>query len=103
MEVQDPELLKIQKKAATDLYKENVNSDSDNEVSNSKGKDQKVIEFVNDTIRYYHEQVKKDSAHVRKSMIVEAERIRLKAIHGNGVFVVFPLLCRKVGLINIDF
>jgi len=71
MEEQDPELLKKQKAEATKVFEEYVNQES----ADFSNDDEKVESFVKDAIKNYHQQVKNDQNRVRKTMVLEAERI----------------------------
>ena len=71
MEEQDPILLSHQKDEATKLFEKYVHE----EKADISASDDQVVDVVKDAIKNYHQQVKKDRSRVRKTMVLEAERI----------------------------
>lgn len=70
MEVQDKELLKTQKIAATELFNNHYR-----ENKSVSHEDEKIAQVVNEAIAEFHKANSKDFKHFKKVMIAEAEKI----------------------------
>jgi transcription antitermination protein NusB len=71
MEVQNKEMLNVQKKAALKLFHEAF----DNGEGKAEHEDVRIQKVVNEALLFYKAQVKKDSDFFRKNLVVEVEKI----------------------------
>lgn len=71
MEVQDKALLQQQKKVAVKLFAEAFAKGQ----SGVEHEDKKVVKAVQDALKFYKDQVKKDTDFFRKNLVVEVEKI----------------------------
>jgi N utilization substance protein B len=71
MEVQDKALLQQQKKVALKLFAEAFAKGQ----SGVEHEDKKVVKAVQDALKFYKDQVKKDTDFFRKNLVVEVEKI----------------------------
>ncbi len=70
MEIQDKDQLKLDKKEASKIFKENYNNEDFSAES-----DTKTVKTAEEAISDYHKNNKKDESHFKKLMVHEAEKI----------------------------
>jgi N utilization substance protein B len=99
MEVQDKTLLNTQKKSATKIF-DKAFSTNETSVTDEDAKIQKV---VNESLKFYVTQVKKDSDFLRKNMTVEVEKIYdiyIAVLALAGIFADLAAADKKISHVN---